>query len=64
MADRLLEPERLTTLLSSLAGRRAERRPPSIGALPPWRAKPRKPTRGCDAFTSSSRTVATMSMTS
>jgi hypothetical protein len=25
MADRLLEPERLTTLLSSLAGRRAEK---------------------------------------
>ena len=34
LADRLLEPERLTTLLSSLAGRRAEWRPASTGALP------------------------------
>ena len=64
LADRLLEPERLTTLLSSLAGRRAEKAAAVDRRLELWRARPGRRRSGCGAFTSSWKTAATRSTTS
>ena len=64
LADRLLEPERLTTLLSSLAGRRAEKAAAVDRRLELWRARPGRRRSGYGGFTSSWKTAATRSTTS
>lgn len=58
LADDLLEPERLSAMLSSLDQRRAEKAAAVGRRLAALAHEPKRRTSGCDASTSSWRTAA------